>query len=398
MSGLTVRSFRLKSGERMALLTHGPLGLPVVPVAHYGMVRLRAAGLKLPSIRQALRAVGLGLNLFTELRIDLVKRAAQRRFLSSAELIALADRCRISVPELGSRPVAPHYSATRYFTCIDYVKWVAEPVLARITDGHEHAAALEALVRFEKRANSLAPRVDAADGVVPGERLGMTPEQRELFVQAIQPGNPTNPYSEKLQGRNAAMLGLAYELGPRAGEILGLKCSDFDFSVQPATVTIHRRHDDPDDLRPDPASTKTNSRIIELDDDLRDLLDAWITKGRSKREHFPNARKTPFAFVNYRGNALSDRGLRKIVKELERRHPSLAPLFPHLLRHDWNDRWNELNAESGDDATVVRDQKYLMGWSSKSTMPLRYGKRSIRTSANKRLARMQSSAMREAKD
>ena len=29
MSKLTVRSIRLASGERIALLTHGPLGLPV---------------------------------------------------------------------------------------------------------------------------------------------------------------------------------------------------------------------------------------------------------------------------------------------------------------------------------------------------------------------------------
>lgn len=253
MAGLTVRSFQLDSGEWMALLTHGQLGLPVVPVAHYALVRLRARGLTLRSIRQELRAVALCLEFFSELHIDFVLRAAQRRFLSREELVAFADRCRISVPELGSRLVSPGYAASRYFTCIDYVKWVAEPVLARITDRREHAAALEALVRFEKRASSVAPRVDAQSGPVPGERLGMTPEQRELFLRVIRPGDPDNPFKPELQLRTAAMLLLAYALGPRAGELLGLKCSDFDFGARPATLTIHRRHDDPEDRRLDPS-------------------------------------------------------------------------------------------------------------------------------------------------
>lgn len=64
---------------------------------------------------------------------------------------------------------------TRYFTCIDYVRWVAEPVIRRITGAREHAAALEALYRFEKRAKRLAPPSDVASGHVPGELPGMLP-------------------------------------------------------------------------------------------------------------------------------------------------------------------------------------------------------------------------------
>ncbi|WP_316677859.1 tyrosine-type recombinase/integrase [Ralstonia chuxiongensis] len=379
----------------MALLTHGQLGLPVVSVAHYALVRLRARGLTLRSIRQELRAVALCLEFFSELHIDFVLRAAQRRFLSREELVAFADRCRISVPELGSRLVSPGYAASRYFTCIDYVKWVAEPVLARITDRREHAAALEALVRFEKRASSVAPRVGAQSGPVPGERLGMTSEQRELFLRVIRPGDPDNPFKPELQLRTAAMLLLAYALGPRAGELLGLKCSDFDFGARPATLTIHRRHDDPEDRRLDPASTKTNGRILTLEDDLRDLLDAWITQGRSDRKNFPSARKHPFVFVNYRGNPLTERGLRLIVAALAAKHHSLAPLSSHILRHDWNDRWNEMTADSSSDPTHPRDQKYAMGWTEKSIMPLRYGKRSIRNSANKKIEKMQMEVVRK---
>jgi hypothetical protein len=64
MSKLTVRSIGLASGERMALLTHGPLGLPVVPVVYYVLVRYRQAGCSLATMRQGLSAVALGLDLF----------------------------------------------------------------------------------------------------------------------------------------------------------------------------------------------------------------------------------------------------------------------------------------------------------------------------------------------
>ncbi|MBN3850715.1 site-specific integrase [Paraburkholderia sp. Ac-20342] len=393
MSKLTVRSIKLASGERIALLTHGSLGLPVIPVVHYVLDRYRQAGRSPATMRQGLRAVALGLDLFCRLNIDLVERAAQLRFLSRPELIALADLCRTSIPELGSRPVDPRYSVTRYFTCIDYVKWVAEPVIGRVTGAREHAAALEALNRFEKRARRLAPPSDVASGHMPGERLGMTPEQRELFLRVIRPGELENPFKPELQIRNAALLILAYDLGPRAGELLGLKCVDIDFGVNPASVTFHRRHDDPDDSRPNPASTKTHGRILLLDDDLRDLLDRWISDGRSDRTLFPEARRHPYVFVNHRGGQLSDRGLRLIVSTLSKHYPSLGRFFPHLLRHDWNDRWNETNAESGNEAADIRDQKYAMGWSANSKMPLRYGKRSIRNSTNKKISKMQQSAM-----
>ncbi|CAN7176239.1 tyrosine-type recombinase/integrase [Caballeronia sp. LjRoot31] len=392
MAKLTVRTFKMSSGERMAVLVEGPQGLPVIPVAPYALL-LRARGYTLKTMQQALSAVALGLDVFADLRISLVDRVARRRFLSSDELVVLADRCRVSVPELGSRMVDPRYASTRFLTCIDYIKWVAEPVIARISDARQHDAANAALVQFEKRARSLAPKADSHptnDDGSPKERLGMTPEQRELFLRVIQPGDLGNPYSSKLQVRNYAMLMLLFDLGPRAGELLGLKCADINFGAYPAEITIHRRHDDPDDNRQNPATTKTNARILLLNDELRDLLDDWITRHRSDRKQFKAARKHPYIFVNYKGEALTDRGLRTIISTLTHRYPELAPIKAHILRHDWNDRWNEATENSTNHAEDLRDQKAAMGWSDKSTMPLRYGKRSIRNSTNRKILRMQS--------
>ncbi|WP_233161150.1 hypothetical protein, partial [Aquitalea sp. ASV11] len=80
------------------------------------------------------------------------------------------------------------------------------------------------------------------------------------------------------------MLQLEFELGPRGGEVLGLKTRDVDFSVEPASLTIHRRHDDPEEPRTPAPATKTFGRLLLLDTKLRDLLDEWITRHRANRQ------------------------------------------------------------------------------------------------------------------
>ncbi|WP_179140843.1 hypothetical protein [Chromobacterium haemolyticum] len=120
------------------------------------------------------------------------------------------------------------------------------------------------------------------------------------------------------------------------------------------------------------------------------MLDEWITRHRANRQQFPAAAKHPYLFVNNRGEPLGSRGFRKVVEKLRRHYPILAGLCHHLLRHDWNDRWVELNEEEGGDPEIsLRDQKYAMGWSPASTMPFRYARRAIRNAANKKLLRMQ---------
>ncbi|UJB31360.1 tyrosine-type recombinase/integrase [Chromobacterium sp. Beijing] len=371
----------------MPLLVAGsPLGLPIPLAARYAITRFRSRGLAANTICQRLMALALFYQFLAEHGIELEERASKRQFLTQEELVGLSDYCRQSHAASKQAVVTPSFALLRYTVAIDYFCWVAEPIIARIVDDARRDAAYGALQSFLKITRSIAPR----RVLVQSERLGLLPEQRTLFLRVIQPGSPENPFRPELQFRNYVMLLLEFQLGPRGGEVLGLKTFDVDFSESPATLTIHRRHDDRDDPRATPAATKTYGRLLAIGDHLRDVLDVWLSKEhRGNKARYPAAAKHPYLFVNYRGEPLSIRGFRKIIETLRRRHPTLGGLCHHILRHDWNDRWVDAAEEEGWDSNIsLRDQKYAMGWSDNSSMPLRYAKRAIRNSTNKKILRL----------
>ncbi|HTN66266.1 MAG TPA: site-specific integrase, partial [Burkholderiaceae bacterium] len=313
MSKFAIREAKLPSGEGLPLLVMGHrLGLPVPLALRYILVRCRPSGKKANTIRQKLGALSLGLQFFETRHIELTERAATRQFLDIDELAALSERCRQRDDDQGV--VTPSYAATRYATCIDYVRWFSEGIIRRITAVRRRENANNALHRFIKRAKLSSPSSNNHHSNIPGERLGFTPAQRDLFRACIKPGAIGNPFGAKVQLRNYAMLLLALELGPRPGEVLGLKVRDIDFSQNPAALMIHRRHDDPDDKRRVRPETKTNGRLLQLAPWLRDVLYDWI----ASRRLFFGAKKHPYVFINYRGDPITDRGYRRIIETLRR--------------------------------------------------------------------------------
>ena len=387
MKKFSIREVRLPSGEIVPTLVEGhPLGQPVALALRYVLTSCRPSGKKANTIRQKLRALALCFNFLEQRKIELVERAANYQFLSLEELVALSEYCRLTQDSI--KIVNPSYAASRYATCIDFVQWISEPVLARIDNPRRRDSSNIALKRFLKKAKSTAPPSKGYQSYLPGARLGFTPEQRALLLDCILPASVGNPFGEKLQFRNYVMLYLAFTLGPRSGELIGLKVRDIDFSDRPASLTIHRRHDDKEDTRLEPPATKTLGRLLLLSDYSRDLLDEWITKHRSNKTAFPEAKKHPFLFVNYRGEPISSRGFRLIIETLRRHFPALGKACLHTFRHDFNDRWVEVSADD-DQENSVRDQKYHNGWSPTSSMPALYGKRAIQKSSNRRSLALQ---------
>ncbi|HEV7338580.1 MAG TPA: site-specific integrase [Bosea sp. (in: a-proteobacteria)] len=342
------------------------------------------------TVRHKLVGIAYGLAFCEARGIDLVERAAAGVYLTWDELSALADSCREA--HRGGSFVLSATAALRFNAFIPFFLWRTETVLARANADNRRLAIL-GREQFEARVRSTAPKANHNTGPSPGELLGLTQRQRELFWRVITAGDPSNPFRPDLQFRNQAILATAYRLGLRAGELLALKARDLRLADDPATVTIHRRHNDPEDPRKPQPVAKTRARVLELDVELRDTLTDWIVKHRANRNRFPAARKHPFVFVNHRGEPLSDRGLRKVYERLRACSPELSGLIGHVLRHDWNDRWVELAAAEGwDHSEAEQDQKYAMGWSLTSKMPERYGRRAIRNRANSRILRLQEKA------
>jgi integrase len=372
------------------LVHNSPLGLPVFHALRFNLTKLRPRGLKRSTIRQRLDALKISLNFFDSQKIDLVARAADYSFLSLEELVTLADLCRARrKPKQGCTVITPGQAAVRFSTALAYVVWISEPVIARMTDSRRRESANFSLERFLRRARSVAPKPRGQGSHIDGERHGLEDDQRALFLKVIQPGDPGNPFSARVQIRNHALLMAEFKLGPRSGEIRGLKKSDLNLDGHPAEISIIPRYHDADDRRLDPAAAKTNGRILYIDSDLRDALETWLLE-RKIRAKWPRAHRNPYVFVNRFGDAIEGRGYRKVIETLRLAHPSLGALCHHMLRHDWNDRWVSMIESDGVEFEKAQhEQKYAMGWSDKSKMPQRYGKLAIAREANKRVLRLQ---------
>ncbi len=386
-----IREVRLESGERVPLLVYeDPVGLPVPDILEYTLAKLRARGLRRASIRHRVEALGLTRQFLSDHGIDLVLRASDQIFLSLNELVALADRCRTPTGNRAANlVVGSAYAAVRYATAVDYMLWVFEPVIARMSEVAARHVALLALQRFVIRSRSVSPRARGRNSQTDGERRGLRDDQRALFLKVIQPDDQGNPFDDRTRMRNHALLLLAFKLGVRSGEVRGLKKTDINLDSVPAELTIMPRYHDPDDKRRDPAAAKTLGRLLYIDEELAIVLERWLAE-RSNRMLWPRAHRNPYVFVNRYGDAMEGRGYRRIVETLRRRYPELGALCHHVLRHDWNDRWIRMIEQDGVEfEKALHEQKYAMGWSHQSNMPQRYGRQAIASAANKRILDLQ---------
>ncbi|NYZ13382.1 site-specific integrase [Azospirillum sp. RWY-5-1] len=371
------------AGERLPLLCWGDRFSPPDPlVTRYTLTALRSR-LVPNSIELALRGIALGM-MFCEARdINLVRRAVRGTMLTSAELGVLHDFMRRGRrTEVVNRTTA----AQRFWAFIRYVEWIIAPVIDRITNDNNRRVALEGKAAFLRAAKAIGPKRESSVAEEnPGETKMMTPAQRELFLRAIVPGSPENPFREDLQHRNYAYLLTAYHLPLRAGELLGLKAADLDFSGAPGSLTVHRRHDNEADKRTRAPAAKTRARVLMFTDKVRGAIYEWIMVHRRNREQFPRAAKTPFVFVNDDGDPLTAHGISSIFDTLRAAHPSLpSNLSTHFLRHDWNCRWVEAvdrevqhlpPRERLQHNRDSRDQQiYMNGWSDRSTQPEKYAR------------------------
>ena len=378
------------AGEHMPLLVSAETGLPDLHATAYSVLNDRDAGKSPSTIERRLRGIGVGLAFLQQRGIDLVERLASGTFLANHELSGLAANCRNRAD--GGGQVVGEYSTNRYADFIAYI--VHRSAIYRVrARGEQRLMLLKALEDFEKRAAAAKPQAKTSTRTK--EREGLTLDQRRLFLEVIHPDHPKNPFREKLRNRNFALLLTSFRIGPRAGELLGLKREDYDDvghsddGSEARSLTIHRRPDDPDDKRRRQARQKTLARTIILHDPEVIRALGVTLKERKDRKLFPRAYRQPFLFVNEDGDALAYDGLVKIFHQIRRKFPELAALCNHMLRHDWNDRWEEMKAEKGWEGEQARmDQCYAQGWSPTSVQPDIYPKKAIRKRSSQRIADM----------
>jgi integrase len=174
------------------------------------------------------------------------------------------------------------------------------------------------------------------------------------------------------------MVCVAIQTGLRRSELAGIKIQDID--VRLATITVRRRHDDPEDERKSQPVAKTLERTIAIGGQLVDLINRYRFEFRDK---VPGAKKTPFLFVDeHNGKPLSLSAINAAFQDIQRASPLLKDLDPHTLRHTFcHDIGKESDRKGWSEAEEAKIMKEIFGWSQKSKMPERYGVRRIREKA-----------------
>lgn len=421
----------MEGGERLPLVIDCD-GLPDPHIVHYTLSSLRPSGKKASSLETTLYGLLIA-KLWAEQRnIDLIDRARSFEFLSSGELLALKDHIRspnsrsqqsLSLEAVRRKHIGRAAARFRYFVAIQYLEWLGQEYLARLgsTNSSRYLLGKDRLERFVTRATASGKFGGSSENIKP--RWGLLKEQRQLFLDIIRPGHPGNPFQSIHQHRNYALLLLYYEFGMRLAEPLTLRLvatrtvqSSVDLigsytrerggAGNSPAIWLVANHDDPDDPRTDQPVLKTAGRLLLFHEEslaLKALVE-WVNHHRNDETRYQGGKRSPFLFIS-RQSFLNNKGKRiaspiskkqvaKLFQAIKAHHPSLKDITAHVLRHDWNDRWNEMLRERGERwEDHTRDQCYAMGWDPQSKMPHRYGRRSIQQQANTKSMALQRRAL-----
>ncbi|ADH99242.1 tyrosine recombinase XerC [Salisediminibacterium selenitireducens] len=117
-----------------------------------------------------------------------------------------------------------------------------------------------------------------------------------------------------LGARNLAIIELLYASGIRASECTGLKLKDIDLDLSTLLVMGKGKKE----------------RFLPVGSFAVEALSLYLDKRTAK--FGPHAQSDPL-FINYRGGALTDRGLRKILAKVIEDASLTSKLTPHVIRH-----------------------------------------------------------------
>lgn len=227
------------------------------------------------------------------------------------------------------------------------------------------------------------------------------------FMDIAHPDHIDNPFREgEARRRNHLMVGIDYELGLRAGEILGLWVEDIQFGPKP-TLSVVRRHNHPLDPRKKQEVAKTQERILPLPQELAAALHRYILDDRSQH---PYANGHPILFVAsqapWGGHPLSYKSFDKAFKTIRRVDPDrFEDISPHGLRHDracrFVDQLESINQAAKTnkkikpitDGDVERDLMDYFGWDNPKSAA-RYLKRRTRARVDEAIRQFQNDTFR----
>jgi integrase len=274
-----VRFIVFSGGERYPILLNSN-GQPHWYPTLYTTTQVRNASKAPNTIAAVLAAIRVLLGWSHIFNHDLEYRFSHRKFLNEQELESLRHHiqakaddfnelkrgkggnvCRIEnargVLEKIEGRISSSTQYIRMTYIADYLEWLAIRVLER-SAGQLDTSTSEQIQRMVRGLRKHRPQKTMRS--LESARKGLTEEQQTALLTITKPGSKKNPFIAELQIRNQLIVWLLYCLGLRAGELLALRVSDFDFGNN--TVLVARRHDNPNDPRTHQPVVKTIDRRI----------------------------------------------------------------------------------------------------------------------------------------
>lgn len=393
-------------------------GMPDFWVTLYVTEELRPS-LKQTAIENAIRHI-IHLKLWEEINErDLISEIGAATFPSDEDLSSIRDHCslktkylrewhealprknviKISIGHPASTrhlpAVSKAHAANRLVQIANYLYFSARAMLRRRSD---FTVLADAIDEMKERVIAQKPKGSGYKGLAnEPDAKAPPPEVFEKLMQIVREDSPENPYKNPgIRTRNAAMFYVMYETGMRSGEILALQIGDIDFLV--GTISVVRRHDNPQDPRARQPVPKTLERNIPVSLALAQRLRDYVMNVRAK---VPNANKGPFLFVThkrgkYQGKPISDSSFRNRVlgPATSVDHELFDEICRHGFRHNFNYRLSKKidahNLRAKTDPTIkpigekeeIQIRMQLNGWESEDTAQT-YNLRHIQEMANK---------------
>lgn len=380
----------------------GPMFDPTL----FAVSELRAKNSASNTILQAMRAIAVLQHTLDRLGIDLNRRIEQGSYLALSEVDQVISDTKLEFRELDKQPGNSTVSKPRKILSLEqarlnrtrtrppgavcsnttvirliyirrYLKWYFNlRALRQKTSLTLRADILQWEKLVDDAIREKTPSMSTFNSK--GERLGLTIEVQKLLLEIIEPNHPLNPWrSAHAKERNCLIIHMLIELGTRRGELLGVRLSDIVASKQ--EINIELRPDDKEDPRLYEPNGKTKDRTLALSSHL---LRRIINYVHGERYAIRRARKIPFLLVASTGKPLSISGFNKVFKPLQESIPELHMVFPHLMRHTFNDNMTvELEAAGMPGVQVWESLRRLNGWSDKSKMPGKYTQQSTEIKA-----------------
>ncbi|MDQ0214311.1 integrase/recombinase XerC [Oikeobacillus pervagus] len=121
--------------------------------------------------------------------------------------------------------------------------------------------------------------------------------------------------NDPLSKRNRALLELLYATGIRVSECATIEITNIDFELSTILVKGKGRKE----------------RYVPFGSFAHDAIKRYIDEARSVL--MKSSMKHSYLFVNYRGGALTPRGIRHILTKLIEKASLTGKIHPHMLRH-----------------------------------------------------------------